>query len=82
EIVPGSPAALSGKLQVGDKIVGVAQGAKGAMVDVVGWRNDDVVSLIRGPLNSVVMLDVLPADAGPDAKHKQVTMTRAKIALD
>jgi carboxyl-terminal processing protease len=48
EIVPGGPAALSGKFKVGDRIVGVGQGASGNMTDVVGWRLDDVVDLIRG----------------------------------
>lgn len=82
EIVPGTPAGMSGKLQVGDRIVGVAQGIKAPMVEVVGWRNDDVVSLIRGPQNTVVVLDILPADAGVDGKHKQVVLTRAKISLE
>ncbi len=69
EIVPGGPAALSGKLKVGDRIVGVGQGDHGAIVDVVGWRLDDVVEQIRGAKDTVVRLEVLPADAGPDGKH-------------
>ena len=48
ELVPGGPASLSGQLKVGDRIVGVAQGAAGPMEDVVGWRLDDTVALIRG----------------------------------
>ena len=48
ELVPGSPAALSGKLKPGDRVVGVAQGTTGPMVEVLGWRIDDVVQLIRG----------------------------------
>ena len=48
EIVPGGPASLSGKLKVGDRIVGVGQGANGPITDVIGWRLDDVVDMIRG----------------------------------
>ena len=82
ELVPGSPAALSGKLQLGDRILGVAQGAKGTMTDVVGWRLDDTVALIRGPADSVVMLDVIPAEASPDSEHKLVSLIRKKISLE
>jgi carboxyl-terminal processing protease len=82
ELVPGSPAALSGKLKEGDRILGVAQGDKGTMTDVVGWRLDDTVALIRGPADTVVMLDVIPAGASPDAAHKQVSLVRKKISLE
>src|SRR5471032_2194800 len=82
EIVPGSPAGLSGKLKVGDRIVGVGQGDSGPITEVLGWRIDDVVQLIRGAKDSVVRLDVLPADAGPDAKHHLVTLVRNKISLE
>src|SRR5450830_1441499 len=82
ELVSGGPAQLSGKLAVGDRIVGVAQGAQGPMVEVVGSRIDEVVKLIRGAKDSVVRLDVLPADAGPDAKHHLVTLVRNKISLE
>ncbi len=81
ELVPGGPAALSGQLNVGDRIVGVAQGEKGAMTDVMGARLDDSVALIRGALDTVVRLEVLPADAGPDGKHKLVSMIRKPISL-
>ncbi len=82
ELVPGSPAALSGKLKEGDRIVGVAQGDKDAMTDVVGWRLDDTVALIRGPMDTVVILDVIPAEASPDSAHKLVTLVRKKISLE
>lgn len=82
ELVPGGPAAVSGKLEPGDRILGVAQGEKGAMVDVIGWRLDDTVALIRGTADSVVVLDVLPAGAAPDATHHQVTLVRKKINLE
>jgi carboxyl-terminal processing protease len=82
ELVPGGPAALSAKLKVGDRILGVAQGEKGVMVDAQGWRLDDTVALIRGASDSTVVLDILPADAGPDGKHVAVTLVRKKITLE
>ncbi|WP_395824355.1 carboxy terminal-processing peptidase [Collimonas sp.] len=82
ELVSGGPALLSGKLAVGDRIVGVAQGMQGPMVEAVGSRIDEVVKLIRGAKDSIVRLDVLPADAGPDGKHRIVTLVRNKISLE
>ncbi|MES2318349.1 MAG: carboxy terminal-processing peptidase [Pseudomonadota bacterium] len=82
EIVPGSPVGLSGKLKVGDRIVGVAQGDTPNFTEVLGWRIDDVVQLIRGAKDSVVRLDVLPADAGPDGKHLVVSLVRKKITME
>lgn len=81
ELMAGGPAAASGKLKVGDRIVGVGQGEHGALIDVLGWRLDDTVRLIRGEANSVVLLDILPADAGPDGNHKRIALVRKKITL-
>jgi len=81
ELVAGGPASLSGQLKVGDRIVGVAQGAAGAMEDVVGSRLDDTVALIRGTVASTVRLDVLPADSGPDASNKTVILVRNTITM-
>ncbi len=63
-LVAGGPAAKSKSIAVGDRIVGVGQSGKG-MVDVIGWRLDDVVALIKGPKGSKVRLEVLPAGKGP-----------------
>ena len=82
ELVPGGPATLSGQLNIGDRIVGVAQGDNGVMTDVMGWRLDDAVALIRGPADTVVQLDVLPADAGPDSRRKIVSLVRKAISLE
>ncbi|UHQ20243.1 carboxy terminal-processing peptidase [Lysobacter sp. KIS68-7] len=82
EIVPGGPAARSGKLKPGDRIVAVGQGTSGEMKDVVGWRIDDVVELIRGPKNTPVRLDVVPAEAGVDAKPSRLVLTRDKVRLE
>ncbi|MGH8182918.1 MAG: carboxy terminal-processing peptidase, partial [Rhodanobacteraceae bacterium] len=81
EVVPGGPAMKSGKLEVGDKIVGVGQGECGPMVDVVGWRIDDVVAKIRGKKGTVVRIEILPAEGGPDAKPKVITLVRAKVSI-
>ena len=81
-IVPGGPAATHGKLKVGDRVVAVGQGTSGPMTDVVGWRIDDVVALIRGKKDTRVRLDVLPADAGADAKPQLVSIVRDKVKLE
>jgi carboxyl-terminal processing protease len=52
------------------------------MVDVLGWRLDDTVDLISGEENSTVVLDILPAEAGLDGIHKQITLVRQKINLE
>lgn len=82
DLLPGGPATLSGQIKVGDRIVGVAQGDGGAMTDVLGWRVDDAVGLIRGAENSVVVLEILAADAGPDGKPRRIALTRKKISLE
>lgn len=81
-VVPGGPAALSGQIKPGDRIAGVGQGKSGPLVDVIGWRVDDVVELIRGPKDTYVRLDILPAEAGIDGKHELVTLSRQKIKLE
>ena len=82
EVVPGGPAMRSGQLKSGDRIVGVGQGASGEMKDVVGWRTDDAVQLIRGAANSQVRLDIVPAEAPLDSKPVRVLLTRAKVRLE
>jgi carboxyl-terminal processing protease len=82
ELVPGGPAQLSGKLTVGDRITGVGQGTDGPVKEVVGMRLDEIVQLIRGKKDSVVRLDILPADAGPDGSHRIINLRRDKISLD
>jgi carboxyl-terminal processing protease len=82
EIIPGGPAAMSGKLKPGDRIVAVGQGTSGEMKDVVGWRIDDVVALIRGTKNTQVRLDVVPAEASIDAKPSRLVLVRQKVRLE
>lgn len=82
EIVPGGPAARSGRLKPGDRIVGVGQGTSGEMKDVIGWRIDDVVALIRGTPDTLVRLDVVAAEAPLDSKPQTLQLTRAKVRLE
>ncbi|HET7923111.1 MAG TPA: carboxy terminal-processing peptidase [Gammaproteobacteria bacterium] len=81
-IVLGGPAARSKALHPDDRITGVAQGDKGDMVDVVGWRLDDVVALIRGQAGSVVRLQILPAGAAPGSPEKVLRLVRDTIKLE
>ncbi|MCA1920684.1 carboxy terminal-processing peptidase, partial [Buttiauxella noackiae] len=78
-MVAGGPAAKSKTITVGDRIVGVGQTGK-PMVDVIGWRLDDVVALIKGPKGSKVRLEILPAGKG--TKTRVVTLTRERIRLE
>ncbi|MFD1198825.1 carboxy terminal-processing peptidase [Brucella gallinifaecis] len=82
QLTAGGPAQLSGKLAVGDRIVGVGQNKDGPIKEVVGMRLDEVVKLIRGDKGSIVRLEILPADASPDAKHQIISLVRDKISLD
>ncbi len=81
-IIPGGPAAMDGVLQPNDKITAVAQGEDGELVDVVGWRLDDVVQMIRGPADTVVRLQIMPAGALPGAEEKIISMTRNQVKLE
>jgi len=82
EILPGGSAQQSGELKATDRIIAVGQGKSGDMVDVVGWRLDDVVQLIRGPVGSIVRLQVQPGKASPGAAERMLMLPRAKITLE
>jgi carboxyl-terminal processing protease len=77
-IVTGGPADLAGELHPSDKIVGVAQGDM-PFVDVIGWRVDDVVQLVRGEKGSVVRLNVVPSGAGLETKVISITRDTVKL---
>ena len=81
-IIAGGPAAIDGKLKPNDRITGVAQGSDGEMIDVVGWRLEDVVDLIRGPANTVVRLQIIPAGAPPGSSEKVLALTRDRVKLE
>jgi carboxyl-terminal processing protease len=81
-LVPAGPAEKSKQIAPADKIIGVAQGSK-EMVDVIGWRLDEVVKLIRGPKGSQVRLEVIPASNAPnDQTSKVVAITREAVKLE
>jgi carboxyl-terminal processing protease len=81
-LVPGGPAEKSGLLKPNDRIVGVGQGADGEMVDVVGWRLDDVVDLIRGPKDTPVRLKIIPASAADEHQTRTVKIMRNTVSLE
>ncbi|CAM3805260.1 carboxy terminal-processing peptidase [Rheinheimera salexigens] len=80
-LVPGGPADLTAKLKPKDKIIGVAQD-KEDFVDIIGWRLDDVVDLIKGPKGSTVRLQVVNAADIGTSKAQIVTIVRDKIRLE
>ena len=81
-IVPGGPADKDGRLKADDRIVGVGQGNDGKMVDVIGWRVDDVVELIRGPKDTVVRLEVLPGDVSVNGPTTVIDIVRNEVKLE
>ena len=80
-LVPAGPADKSSQLRPSDRIVGVGQEGE-EMVDVIGWRLDDVVDLIRGPAGSTVRLDVVPAGEGPGAQPERISLVREAVKLE
>lgn len=81
-LIEGGPAAAAGTLAVKDRITAVGQDREGPLVDVIGWRIDDVVQLIRGKGNTVVRLQILPVGATPGSPEKIVQLTRGKVTLE
>jgi carboxyl-terminal processing protease len=81
-VIEGGPAALDGTLKPKDRIVGVGQGDEGEVVDVVGWRLDEVVDMIRGPGGTTVRLQVLPGGAAPGSTPVVIPLVRDKVKLE
>ncbi len=81
-IIRGGPADFDGTLKRDDRITAVAQGPEGDFVDVIGWRLDDVVDLIRGPKQSVVRLRIIPANAIPGNPKEVIELTRGAVKLE
>jgi len=81
-LIPAGPAEKSKLVAPADKIIAVGQGTK-ELVDVIGWRLDEVVKLIRGPKGSQVRLEIIPASNAPtDQTSKTVTLTREAVKLE
>ena len=81
-VIPGGPAAVAGTLGINDRIMAISQGKDGPFQDVIGWRLDDVVQLIRGKGGSLVRLQILPAGAAPGTPEKIIELTRGKVTLE
>jgi len=87
-LIPGGPAAVAAaaapatSLQVNDRILGVGQGNAGPVTEVIGWRLEDVVQLIRGKNGTIVRLQVLPAGAAPGGAERVVSLARGKVTLE
>lgn len=80
-VVPAGPADKQSDLKAAELIIAVGQGKVGPMTDVIGWRLDDVVDLVRGKKGTVVRLDVIPA-AGRSDEARRLTITRNEVQLE
>lgn len=82
EVLPGGPAEKSGLVKPNDRIIAVGQGPTGELVDVVGWRIDDVVKLIKGAKGTQVRLQILPAATGVNGPPVLISLIRDKVTLE
>ncbi|MEE4202592.1 MAG: carboxy terminal-processing peptidase [Halieaceae bacterium] len=80
-LVPAGPAEKQGQLNPSDLIVGVGQGDDGELQDVIGWRLDEVVDLIRGPRGTTVRLEVMPGRGKTDAR-RIIAIQRNQVKLE
>ena len=80
-IIPGGPADLQGLLKAEDKIISVGQDDK-ELVDVIGWRLDDVVDLIRGPKDSTVRLELINGASDSADSTEVIAIVRDKVKLE
>ncbi len=81
KVVEKGPADMTGEVHEEDKIIGVGQG-QGPIEDVIGWRLDDVVDIVRGKSGSTVRLEIIPKGAGADGKSKIVEIVRDRVKLE
>ncbi len=81
-VIAGGPAALSNQLNAEDRIIGVGDGEKEEIVDIVSWPLEDVVDLIRGPKGSTIRLKTLPTNAPAGSLPTVITLVRDKIKLE
>ena len=77
ELMSGGPALKSKEINVGDKVLAVGQGKKGKLTNVIGWRLDDIVEIIRGEEGSFVRLKI-----ENENEKKIVTLERGQIILE
>ena len=83
-VVPGGPAEKTGKVNPDDKIVKISQveESQSTPTDVVGWRIDEVVQLIRGKAGTKVELELIPGKTDDFSERKFVTITREEVKLE
>ena len=83
-VVPGGPAEKTGKINPDDKIVKISQVEESNLtpIDVVGWRIDEVVQLIRGKAGTKVELELIPGKTKDFSERKFVTITREEVKLE
>jgi carboxyl-terminal processing protease len=81
-LISGGPAERSKLLKPADRIIGVGQGKEGEVLDVVGWRLDEVVDKIRGPKGTLVRLEIIPADSEDDHQTRVISIVRDKVKLE
>ena len=80
-LIPAGPADKQGQLRPSDLIIGVGQGESGPIENVVGWRLDEVVDLIRGPRDTLVRLEVIPGKGKTD-QRRVVPIRRNEVKLE
>ena len=80
ELIPGGPADLSGRIKVGDRISAVAQG-NGDFVETLDMKLDKIVEMIRGKVDTVVRLRIIPVNATDPSARKVVEITRKDVKL-
>ena len=80
-LVPGGPAEKSGKISPEDRITKIRQIGSDDYKDVIGWRIDEVVDLIRGEAGTEVEIEFISFDSATDST-KLVTLKREEIKLE
>jgi carboxyl-terminal processing protease len=80
-VIPGGPADLQGLLKAEDKIISVGQDDE-ELVDVIGWRLDDVVQLIRGAKDSTVRLELIDGASDSADSTRIIAIVRDKVKLE
>ena len=80
-LVPGGPAEKSGKIQPEDRISKIKQKGDDEFTDVVGWRIDEVVDLIRGEIDTEVQIEFISFESDIDST-KIVTLKREEVKLE
>ena len=81
-LVPGGPAAKSNQLSPDDRIVSIRQAYEEKSTDVVGWRIDEIVKLIRGDAGTEVELEIMPSKSLESSERKFVTLVREEVQLE